>query len=365
MNKSINISLINNQISNTQRKNHKYTDDVNNDNKTKIVSYDFFSINDIKICEIIAKIPYYRNYYDIFVDYDFIDIGKIGEKIIENVDLDKMYKSNKYILFNYNDEKRIGFRDFLFNFPNNNNVININKKFVFNILNTYTNLLTSLLQLNENNICFFELSAENIVFSLNENRPFLNHFKNSLLISDLNVSYIQNIIANIDNYTYKPLEIHVLFYLIVNNEDTLSLSFIEVICNNYVKNMDILILFSQNYRNSYEKACIDTLKKYINKPKSAIIADILKYSQYWDNYSLSILYLHIIGNISNVFSLKGSFMNKFSLLLIKNIHPNPLKRETLKETSENYDKLFENADWNFINEFSNEKMKKLFDLLLS
>jgi hypothetical protein len=356
---------MNNQIVNARIKNHKYTDGDNSDNKTKIVYYDFFSINDIKICEIIAKIPYYRNYYDIFVDYDFIDIGKIGEKIIENVDLDTIYKSNKYIVFNYNDEKRIGFRDFLFNFPNNNNVININKKFTFYILNTYTNLLTSLLQLNENNICFFELSAENIVFSLNDSRPFLNHFKNSILISDLNSSYIQNIITNIDNYTHKPLEIHVLFYLIVNNEETMSLSFIEAICNNFVKNMDILTLFSQNYKNSYEKACVDTLKKYINKPKSAIIADILKYSQYWDNYSLSILYLHIIGNISSFFSLKGSFMNKFSLLLIKNIHPNPLKRETLKETSKNYDKLFENADWDFINDFSNEKMKKLFDLLLT
>ena len=366
MNKNINISLINNQIENIRIKNHKYNDnDDNPDNKTKIISYDFFSINNIKISEILAKIPYYRNYYDIFVDYDFIDIGKIGEKIIENVDLDTKYKDNKYIVFNYNDEKRIGFRDFLFNFPNNRDNINNNKKFIFNILNTYSILITSLLRLNENNICFFELSSENIVFSLNASHPLLNNFKNCLLISDLNPSYIHNIITNIDNYTHKPLEIHVLFYLIVNNEETLSLSFIEAICNNYVKNMDVLLLFSQTYRNSYEKACVDTLKKYINKPKSAIIADILNYSQYWDNYSLSILYLHIIGNISNFFSLKGTFMNKFSLLLVKNIHPNPLKRETIKETSENYDKLFENAEWTFINDFSNEKMKKLYDLLLS
>ena len=42
-----------------------------------------------------------------------------------------------------------------------------------------------------------------------------------------------------------------------------------------------------------------------------------------------------------------------------------MKRETLKETSENYDKLFENAEWTFINDFSNDKMKKLYDLLLS
>jgi hypothetical protein len=144
-----------------------------------------------------------------------------------------------------------------------------------------------------------------------------------------------------------------------------SLSFIEAISNNYVKNMDVLSLFSQNYKESFEKSCVETLKKYINRSKSVIIADILKYTHYWDNYSLSILYLHIIGNISKFFSLKGTFMNKFTLLLIQNIHPNPLKRESLKETSENYDKLFDNSDWGFINDFSSEKMKKLFKLLLS
>ena len=356
MNQSINISLITNQITNNRMKVNNIEDD--NENQTKITVYDFFSINEIKICEILTKIPYYTNYYDIFVDYDFIDIGKIGEKVIENVDLDTKKNGEKYIVFNYNYEKRIGFRNFLFNLSFGK------KQFVFNILNTYSILLDSLSKLNDNNICFFELSSENIVFSPNS-RPFLKNMHSSLIITDLNTSYIQNIIKNIVNYTYKPLEIHVLFYLIANNEKTLSMSFIEIICNNFVKTMDILSLFSQNYKESYERSCIETLKKYINKPKNAIIIDILNYSKYWDNYSLSILYLHIIGNISNLFSLKGTFMNKFTLLLIKNIHPNPLKRETLQETSENYDKLFENADWSFINDFSNEKMKKIYDLLLS
>ena len=358
MNKSINIGLISNQITNNRRKVNN-TDD-NDEDQTKIIVYDFFSINEIKIGEIIEEIPYYKNYYDIITDYDFIDIGKIGEKIIENVDLDSKNKDKKYVVFNYNDEKRIGFSDFLFKLPNNTN----NKQFVFNILNTYSFLLNSLIKLNENGVCFFELSTENIVFS-SYSRPFLKSFKNSLIISDLNTSYIANIVKNIDTYTYKPLEIHVLFYLIVNNEETMSLSFIEAISNNYVKNMDVLSLFSQNYKESFEKSCVETLKKYINRSKSVIIADILKYTHYWDNYSLSILYLHIIGNISKFFSLKGTFMNKFTLLLIQNIHPNPLKRETLKETSKNYDKLFDSSDWGFINDFSSEKMKKLFHLLLS
>ena len=105
MNKRINIGLISNQIQNNRMKVNNI--EYNDENQTKIAVYDFFSINEIKIGEIIEEIPYYRNYYDILTDYDFIDIGKIGEKIIENVDLDTKNKDKKYVVFNYNDEKRI------------------------------------------------------------------------------------------------------------------------------------------------------------------------------------------------------------------------------------------------------------------
>ena len=351
MTTNIDVTLINSQIKN---KNKKY--DKNLKNESKIVLYDFFSVNEINISKKIKNIPYNANYFDIISDYDFIDISKIDENLIENIDLNE---NKKYIIFHYNNQIQVDFQDFLFNLSNI-------KHFISSLLDSYTNLLDSLIKLNDENICFFELNTHNIVF-LNNNTLVLKNFKNSLLISNLNESYIKNIIKNIDNYTYKPLEIHVLFYLIINNEETLSLSFIETICSNYVKNMDILLLFSQKYIETYEKTCVETLKKYINRPKSAIIADILEYHKYWDNYSVSILYLHIVGNITRFFSLKDTFLNKFTMLLTKNIHPNPLKRETIKETFENYNKLFdENTDdWSFVNNISNKKLKNLYDFLLS
>ncbi len=54
------------------------------------------------------------------------------------------------------------------------------------------------------------------------------------------------------------------------------------------------------------------------------------------------------------------------MLLTKNIHPNPLKRETLEETLENYNKLFdENTDdWSFVNYVYNKKIKNFYDFLL-
>jgi len=349
MNTNIDISLLNNYFTNKPKKKEK-----KEKTQSKIVPYSFFSINEINVINIINKIPYNSNYYDIMIDYDFIDIGKIDENIIKNVQLNN---NKQYIITHYNNEKYIDFQDFLFNNQDK-------KQFLFNILNSYSMLLNSLITLNDKNVCFFDLNTYNIVF-LENSMPILQNFQNGLIISELNESYIKQIIENTEIYTYKPLEVHVLFYLIMNEQETLSFSFIESICENYVKNMYILNLFSQKYKESYEKECIEMLKKYINIPKSEIICDILKHYKYWDNYSLTIIYLHIFGNISRFFSLKGTFINKFTLLLTKNIHPNPLKRETLKETNQKYHKLFnEFTDWSFINDVSNEKLKNLYDYLL-
>ena len=59
-------------------------------------------------------------------------------------------------------------------------------------------------------------------------------------------------------------------------------------------------------------------------------------------------------------------MNKFTTILTKNIHPNPLKRETLDETIKNYDQLFYDfTDWSFINSISKEKIKNLYSFLFN
>jgi hypothetical protein len=252
--------------------------------------------------------------------------------------------------------KLIHFNDFLFNLPNP-------KLLILHTLETFSYLLQSLIKLNNNNICFFNLSSENIFFTDNF-KPIIRNFEKSLLINKLDESYISKIIEGIDDFTYKPIEIHVLFYLIINNEETLSYTFIETICNEYIKNISVLKLFSQQYIDNYRNECVLFLKKYINKPKSFIIDKLLEYYDTWDNYSLSVLYLHIIGNICRCFSLKGTFLNKLIIILSKNITPDPSKREQLQQTFAHYDKLYNDfTDWSFVNQLSVEKMGKVYELL--
>jgi hypothetical protein len=350
MNVSINI----NQILDIKPKKRQ----INSKNKTKICLYNFFSINESNICDKIRKIPYYFNYYKILIDYDFIQIGQLGEKVLEK--LENVHTTDeKVLLFQYkNQDKCVNFNDFLFN-------LNTPKSLIFHVLDSYSYLLHSLIKLNDNDVCFFNLSAENIVFD-NEcgEKPLLQNFNKSLQLCKLNEQYITNIIKKTYDYSNKPLEVHVLFYLIENNLNTISYSLIEEISEVFVQSLSVLTLFSQNYKDNYKTNCITFLKKYINESKSTIINDILEYYDTWDTYSLSVIYLHIFGNISRIFSLKGSLINKLSIELSKNINPEPSKREKSSETLKKYEELISQfTDWSYVNSIKQEKLQVLYQIL--
>jgi len=354
----INIELVEKQLKNKI----KSTNQDNKQGKSSICLYDFFCINSIKICEKIKETPNLLNKHYVINNYSLITLGEVSERIYHyntnNTDnTDNTNNSNKYVLLEYNDLKYVEFNDFLFNLPNP-------KLFIFHVLDSYSILLNNLSSLEQIGIRYLNISTKNIIFGKNY-KPMLRNFETSLLVEKCeDISYFVKMIEKFENYTYKPLEIHVIFYLIKNNENSLSFSAIDSICNNFVKNIHILSLFSKQYKETYYKLSMECLKKYINKPKNEIITEILQYSNTWDNYELSILYLHIIGNLQRVFSLKATLINKLTNILSKNIGPDPLKRETLTNSIEKYNNLFyEFTDWSYINSIPKEKMEKLYETL--
>jgi hypothetical protein len=361
--KLITTNLNINQLLKTNKA-RKRNNNIKNDLKpfiSKTCKYNFFSANEINISEKIKNIPYYYIYYLTLHDYDFIKVGQLGEKVVEELDSDDklndtMNYREKYLLFQYKNISFFSFEDFLFG-------LNSPKQFILHILTSFSDLLDSLIILNDNNICFFDLSTDNIIFN-KENKLLLQNFQNSIYISKLNESFITDLITNVYDFTNKPLEVHVLFYLIKNDLNTLTDELILSITNKYVENLDILNLFSLSYKDKFKKECIEILNKYKNKPKSDIICDIIEYNETWDSYSISIIYLHIIGNVVRVFELKGTFLSKLIIGLMKNIHPNPTKRENTKSIKHIYNGLFEEfQDWAFINKIPQEKLQKLLDTL--
>ena len=362
MRTNIEISNINHHIANDFFSSR--INDMNNSNKykTKMLTYDFYSINESTISNNIQAIPFYLNHFLIVEHYDLVKINQINDGFIEKLkvtDLKKNYSHPKYLMFKYKNGQFISFHDFLFSFKNSP------KLFIFHVIQSFSYVLKSLVLLNKHNMCFFHLSSQNIVFDLDcgEN-PLMQDFQYSLQVSKLNEGYISDIIKKMDDYTHKPLEVHVLFYLIKNDMSTISHTFIEEICEVFTNNLTVLSFFSQSYRENYKELCKRALVKYINKPKSYIVHDILQKHGTWDIYSVSVLYLHIFGNISSVFSLNTNFISKITFAISKNIHPEPSERSDLQNMLETIEKLFtlEN-DWTFVNNLDASKMKYLFDKL--
>jgi hypothetical protein len=321
---------------------------------SKIRIQDFFSINEIHISKKIKEIPYYYHFFHIFVKYDYIHIGECGEKRIEKID-NFLDTQEKRWLFQYKKEKIVPFYDFLCQFRTP-------KPFLLHIFSSFHSLLHSLLKLHERNICFFNLSCETIAFHLG--KPVLHDFRKSIQLSKLNEYYITHIVKHTQEYTYKPLEVHVLFYLIENDLQTISYEWIEEITETYVNHVTILSFFPENVVESFRHSCIETLKKYMHKQKSYIVYDILTCNTTWDHYSLSVLYIHLLGNICTVFSLENTWINAFLLHLVQSIWPDPSTRTSLEKTLEVYENLYEEyTDWSFVSRIPQDKMRELFEIL--
>ena len=201
MDTNINISTINRYFS---RKKEKQISNV----RTKIVNNSYFSINEANISHKISKIPYYSNFFSILDDHEELNLSQLNENIIEKL---KLNEDIKYYLFKYSDKNSIDFIDFLYNFTSI-------KKLIFNMLTVFPHLLQGLQLLYDNNVCFFDISPQNIKFLENyREKPVFNNFKFSLRINNLDFTYFSHILNKLENFTYQPLEIHLLFYFAKHN----------------------------------------------------------------------------------------------------------------------------------------------------
>ena len=349
MDTDINISNINKHFFTIKKQ--KSTTNYHN----KIVNYSHFSINEANICHKIKKISYYSNFFSILEDHEALNISQLNEDIIEKL---KDVEEKQYYLFKYNDKNAVDFIDYLYNFTSI-------KKLILDNINAFQHLLYGLRILNENNVCFFDISPKNIVFLENyREKPVFTNFKFSLSLNKLDYTYISHILNKMADFTYQPLEIHILYYFVKHKLVTISYSFIEEFCEEFVENLNILRLFSENYKKSYKEQCIETMRKYINRPRKEIIDDILERNDKWDVYGISMIFLHIFGCISRIFSLKGSFISRITLELTRNLHPDSNKRNSLENTLNIFNKyLNEQNDWKFVNNLDNKKLSELFDEL--
>lgn len=314
---------------------------------------DVFAQNEIKTTNILKSIDNHQFYFNIFEKTEIAKIGKLNDVNMERMDL--CY--DNHILFIYNDKDKIDFTSFITSFKSC-------KQFLLNLLESYREILKILCIIKTNNLCIFNISPNNILFD-NTFKPQLSNFTKTFSLNSkkhINLKFKDYFKG--ENYVYKPIEAHLLFYLVNNDDLKLDIETIDTISSKFITDIKVFDYFSTIFKIEYKHKCNVFMNKYLNMDRETIVSDILKYSNTWDYYSICIIYLHIVSNVIKIFSLREGFMVRFLNILIQNIDPDPLKRLSVYEIAEDYDELFIKYDnWDFVSELNDNNLQKLYEIL--
>lgn len=325
-----------------------------------IVKYSPYAINEVNITKLIHEsIPYYSNFVTLLIERDILHLSQLKDNIVQKLNETDGIET-RYYIFKYADVNAVEFADYLYSATSC-------KKLIVDMITSFTHLLYTLHLLNTAGICYFNLTYQNILF-LEEYRekPVLKNFRLSLISKQLvhDHNYVSHILHEIDNFTFQPIEVHLLYYFVKHNLVSITYTFIEEFCTQYIHSSTILQLFPESYRASYKTQCISLLMPYINKSRKVIMDNLLERNHTWDIYGISVLYMHIFNAITTVFALKGTALNKITVELAKNLHPDASKRMSLEYTLTTFNRLLaEQPDWSFVNLLPNSKLDTLFEVL--
>jgi serine/threonine protein kinase len=217
----------------------------------------------------------------------------------------------------------------------------VDKKEVLSyILDSYTFLLNNIRILNINGIIHYDLKMPNILIDEKTKTPIIIDFGLSIPISNIHPDNYQVCFYSYSpTYYVWPLDVHVICYL-VNITSFITSESLEDIVNVYVNSNSVMRIFSDKFNKDFKDMAIRTYSKYIGMPKDIIIKELVKNCNTWDNYSLSVMFLNIIGFISGGGFSNNKLIIEFSKLLLMNFHPDGKKRLSFEETKKRYDELF-------------------------
>jgi hypothetical protein len=219
------------------------------------------------------------------------------------------------------------------------------KKIISCMFDTYTYLMESIERLVEHRIVHHDLKLQNILINLKTDTPIIIDFGLSILVGDKPQQRAEfwklHFYKYAPDYYVWPLETHVINYLC--NEaaaDALTRADVETVCEAYVNANEALRIFSKGFRARYLKACVDHCSRWVGVQRDAACAGLIAGWATWDNYSLSIAYLHIIGIISGHGFTDNHLVMKYVQLLLLNVHPDPDRRKTAGDTKRAFTDLF-------------------------
>jgi hypothetical protein len=266
-----------------------------------IVSANFFSMNEINIANKIRNLNIQNGFrFHIFDSAKRLKIGEIGS---DHLDPNIVKSNGNQILLTFPKLDLVYFDAYL-------SSLSSSKKYIYQLIEGYRYLLSSLDLLVSNQIIHNGLNLNTIV--LNKERPILTNFSKSIDLTNKGFNWSQYfLLRKLDRFC--PVELYLLQYQVTNNLE-LSMYNIETIIKQVIKDYGLDSKLDINF---------EYFAKYTNKTFAANLLEALKYWKTWDNYAFSMVYLEILNDFEKS---DNKFISDFMKLLVSYTNLDPSKR---------------------------------------
>jgi hypothetical protein len=314
----------------------------NTNTVSKYVKLNVLGTNEIAVLTRIKLLPNCSKHFHVFESIESVKFASIDnslqvQKQIQSQTLQSynlqsynLQKDNQNMLLRYADQKLIYLDGYL-------RSLSCSRKYIYLLTDFYTRLLKNIDLLVGSNIVHNNIGFKTIVVNSFE-LPILTNFRFSLDLSNPDIlEYIKHVFIQYNHsYIYWPPEIHLLSYILTNKMSSLSLNNIETVIN--------AVCYDKDTATDMKDQIIAYFSKYVNCSSNKIIADILRFSNTWDQYALGISYLNLL--LQENIKTSNNFVVMFLELLQETVHMIPLKRPTVTKTLAIYQQLIDNCDIN-------------------
>jgi hypothetical protein len=291
---------------------------------------------EIKIQSILETIPYFELYFYTFFSYDDVKLGIMETEDDDNDNNDKIEEittQNQLVSLKYKYIPKCSFDDYMMDKYTflMDNPEDVNKKSIKHLFDIHAHLVRATNKLIPYHIIHFDINNNNIIIS--QEVPLIKPSNKCLYLLDYD--FVKDYKSLFIQYPdHKPLEMHVIYYLMGTTQPSISISNIYELCHEYetqYQDQDQPLLDIQSG--------IDFLKTFSNLPKVHIIEELLKYSSTWNQYFVSLFILRVIKE--KHYSTTNNFVLKWKEWLHASANIDPRKRVS---TVDQLDEIMFTAD---------------------
>lgn len=109
-------------------------------------------------------------------------------------------------------------------------------------------------------------------------------------IFQYNYLWRQHFYVHAPDYFLWPIEVHLMTYLINENE-TFTNESLHKICYEYISNNKAIAYTSRDFKKKMFKISISTFSRFVEQPREVVLNELLKYWDKWDIYAVNIMFL--------------------------------------------------------------------------